>query len=126
MHKSATRPVNLDFITVVRQPLGAVVSITHRVTGAALALLTPFALWALHTSLSSEAGFESVRSLLASVPGRALVLFALWMLIQHLYSGIRHLFMDIDVGVELPSARKSAMLTFIASVITVAIVAVLL
>lgn len=125
MQKSATRPVFLNLL-LIRQPIGAVVSIVHRISGAVLSLLVPFALWALQASLESPQRFEQVKAMLSTGPGRAVLLLALWMLVQHLYSGIRHLFIDIDVGVELPAARRTAWLTLIASVVTVAIVGALL
>lgn len=125
MQKSATRPVFLN-LTQIRLPIGGVVSIIHRVTGAVMALLIPVALWALHASLGSEAGFEQVRAMLSTVPGKAALLLLLWALIQHLYSGVRHLFIDIDVGVEIASARRSAWLTLIASILTVLLLGALM
>ncbi len=121
--RTATRPVYLNLL-LIRQPIGAIVSILHRITGAFLALLTPFALWALQASLESAPRFEQVRAMLSGGLGRAAVLLALWLLVQHLYSGVRHLLIDIDVGVELHSARRSAWSTIIASVITVVLLGV--
>lgn len=126
MQRSAKRPVDLTLLQILRQPIGAVVSIIHRITGAALALLTPFALWALQASLESPERYAQVTAVLSAGPGRAAALLALWLLVQHLYSGIRHLLIDIDVGVELEPARRSAWLTLVASVITVLWLGVLL
>ncbi|HEX7045069.1 MAG TPA: succinate dehydrogenase, cytochrome b556 subunit [Burkholderiales bacterium] len=125
MQQTAKRPVFLNLLQI-RQPIGAVVSITHRITGAVLALITPFALWALHASLQGPERFAQVQALLGSGIGRAVALLALWLLVQHLYSGIRHLLLDIDVGYDLANARRSAWLTFIASVLTVIVVGVAL
>jgi succinate dehydrogenase / fumarate reductase cytochrome b subunit len=125
MQRSATRPVYLNLVQI-RLPIGGFVSIIHRITGAALALATPFALWALQASFESEARFEQVRALLGTGLGRAAVLLVLWMLVQHLYSGLRHLFIDIDVGVDLPVARRTAWVTLIASIVTVLSVGVLI
>lgn len=125
MQRTAIRPVYLNLLAI-RQPIGAIVSILHRITGAVLSLLTPFALWALQASLQSPAGFEHVTALLSSGLGRAAWLLGLWMLVQHLYSGIRHLLIDVDVGVEIRPARRTAWLTLLASVVTVAILGVLL
>lgn len=125
MQQSAKRPVYLNLFQI-RQPIGAVVSIVHRVTGAALAVLTPFALWALQASLESPQRFAEIKALFGTGLGRAAALLALWLLVQHLYSGIRHLLADIDVGIDLPAARRAAWLTFIASIGTVAIVGALL
>lgn len=118
MQRSAKRPVYLNLVQI-RQPIGAVVSIIHRITGAVLALLTPLALWALQASLEGPERFAQVTAALSAGPGRAAVLLALWILVQHLYSGLRHLFIDVDLGVELGPARRTAWLTLVASVITV-------
>jgi succinate dehydrogenase / fumarate reductase, cytochrome b subunit len=125
MQKIAKRPVYLNLLQI-RLPIGGVVSIIHRITGAVLALLTPFALCALQSSLEGPAQFDRIQALLGTGLGRAAVLLGLWALIQHLYSGLRHLFMDVDVGVDLQPARTSAWLTLIASAATVALLGVLL
>jgi succinate dehydrogenase cytochrome b subunit len=124
---SRKRPVNLNLLQLTLQlPIGGVVSIIHRATGALLVLLIPYALYLLQSSLESPMRFEQVRASLAGGVGRIALLLALWVLIQHFYSGLRHLFMDIDVGVELAAARRSAWLTLAASVITVALLGVIL
>lgn len=118
MQESTKRPVYLNLF-LIRLPIGGVVSILHRITGALLVVLTVFFLWALQASLTSPAQFSEIQTLLSAGLGRIAVLLALWILIQHLYSGIRHLLIDVDIGVERASARRSAWITLIASVATV-------
>lgn len=125
MQTSAKRPVYLNLVQI-RFPIGAIVSIIHRITGAVMALLVPVALWALQASLASPEQFARVKTLLGTGLGRAAVLLAIWVLVQHLYSGVRHLFIDIDVGADLPAARRSGWLTLVASIVTVVIVGALL
>ena len=112
------RPVYLNLLQI-RQPIGAIVSILHRTTGALMVLLIPYALYALQTSLESPMRFEQIRATLSNGIGRLAFLLALWVLIQHLYTGIRHLLMDVDIGVEKQDAGRSAWLTLLASVVTV-------
>jgi succinate dehydrogenase / fumarate reductase cytochrome b subunit len=123
--KPLKRPVYLNLLQI-RQPIGAVISILHRITGAILALLIPVALYVLQRSMASPMQFERIREWLNHPIGRALWLFALWLLVQHFYSGLRHLFMDIDIGVELKTARRNGWLTLVASVLTVAVLGVVL
>lgn len=118
MQQSTKRPVYLNLF-LIRLPIGGVVSILHRITGALLVFLTIFFLWALQASLASPSRFAEIKSSLSGGLGRTAVLLALWILIQHLYSGVRHLLIDVDVGVERTSARRSAWLTLVASVVTV-------
>ena len=121
----AKRPVYLNLLQI-KLAIGCVISIIHRATGAVLVLLIPYTLYLLQTALESPMRFEEVRASLSGGIGRIALLLALWLLIQHLYSGVRHLFMDIDVGVERPVARRSAWLTLLASIITVSLLGVFL
>ncbi len=118
MQQSTKRPVYLNLF-LIRLPIGGVVSILHRVTGAVLVLLAVFFLWALQASLSGPSRFAEIQKLLGAGIGRLAVLLALWILIQHLYSGVRHLLIDVDIGVERSTARRSAWVTLAASVATV-------
>jgi succinate dehydrogenase / fumarate reductase, cytochrome b subunit len=125
MATTKKRPVYLNLLKI-KLPIGGVVSIIHRITGFVMVLLIPYALYLLEASLESPIRFEQARTTLASGVGRIALLVALWVLIQHFYTGLRHLFMDIDIGIELPSARRTAWLTLAASIVTVAILGVLL
>jgi succinate dehydrogenase / fumarate reductase, cytochrome b subunit len=108
------RPVYLNLFRI-RLPVGGVASIIHRITGVFLVLLLPAAVYLLALSLESLAGFHKAISLLASVPGRIVVLVSVWLFAQHFFSGIRHLLLDIDIGVEKGAARIGAWLTFLAA-----------
>lgn len=94
---NTNRPVNLD-LTTIKQPLTAITSILHRISGIVLFLSLPFALWMLDKSLSSEAGFNELKSCLSSPLSKVLVLAVLAALVYHLVAGIRHLIMDLGFG----------------------------
>ncbi len=118
METASKRPVYLNLLKI-RLPIGGVVSIAHRITGVLLVLLTPLAVYLLQQSLQSEAAFERTRALLDSTAGRAGVLVVLWMFAQHFFSGVRHLLLDIHIGVERHAARRGAWLTLVAGVLAV-------
>ena len=109
------RPINLNLFTI-RFPLPAIVSIFHRLSGFFLFLLIPFVLWLFSFSLT-EAGFELLQALLNTF----LVKLILWVLLipfcYHLIAGVRHLFMDIEVGTSLKGGRRSAQLTFVVTIL---------
>ena len=121
MEHVSKRPVYLNLFKI-RLPIGGVVSIFHRVTGVFLVLLLPPATYLLQQSLQSPEAFEDTVRLLGSLPGRALLLIVVWMFVQHLYSGIRHLLLDIDIGIEKTTARRSAWLTLVASIVTLLLI----
>src|SRR5690242_15554050 len=102
------RPVYLNLLAI-RQPLPAIVSILHRISGALLFLLgIPLLLWGAHVSLASPDGFAQLKTVVAH-PFSKLVLLALaWAYIYHLLAGLRHLALDLHVGVDLAPARRSA------------------
>jgi succinate dehydrogenase cytochrome b subunit len=116
------RPVYLNLFAI-RQPLPAIVSILHRVSGAALfAIGLPLALWTLQTSLRSTAGWSQVGAFFASPLAKLLLLGLVWAYLHHLFAGVRHLLSDMLIGLDLPSARRSsAVVLVLALLITVVI-----
>jgi succinate dehydrogenase / fumarate reductase cytochrome b subunit len=112
------RPVNLNLLTI-RFPIPAIISILHRVSGVVLFLLIPIALWALSYSLASEDNFQHMHDSLASTLGKLIIWVCLMPFLYHFVAGIRHLLMDINIGVELQSGRFGAILTVIISFILI-------
>lgn len=116
---TTSRPKNLNLFTI-RFPMPAIVSILHRITGIALFLLVPLAIWALSLSLSSEASFNSLQHFLAQRESKLFVWLCLSPLIYHLVAGVRHLLMDIHLGDSLGSGRLGAYLTQLISLVLIA------
>lgn len=123
METAGKRPVYLNLLKI-RLPIGGVVSIAHRITGVLLVLLVPAGAYLLQESLESATTFEHVRALLSSGFGRLALLVVVWMCAQHFFSGVRHLLLDIHVGVERRPARRGAWLVLIASALVLVIAAV--
>lgn len=97
------RPKNLNLVTI-RLPLPALVSILHRLSGLLLFLILPGMLFALHLSLASPRGFQTVLGF-AGHPLTKLVLVAIcWAFLHHLFAGLRHLLSDFNLGLELRQA----------------------
>lgn len=102
------RPVTLPLLSL-RLPLAGWVSFLHRVSGVLLFLCLPLALVVLDRALSGPEAFDAVSRQLSQPAVRMLLLLAVWALAHHLFAGIRHLFMDLHVGVSLAAARRSAL-----------------
>jgi succinate dehydrogenase / fumarate reductase, cytochrome b subunit len=94
------------------------VSILHRLTGAALtvgglAILT----WWLLALAGNKDGYETF-AFAASHPVGLVFLFGLvWAFWQHLFSGLRHLVLDIGAGYELTTNKFWAVMTMVAAVV---------
>ena len=111
------RPVYLD-LTSIRQPLPAVLSILHRASGALLFLVgIPLALWGLQASLGSADAYASFATV-ASHPIAKLVALALaWAYLHHLLAGVRHLLLDLHVGIDLGAARRSSAIVVVLAIV---------
>jgi len=111
------RPVYLDLLHI-RQPLPAVVSILHRISGVLLFLVgIPFVLWVTQRSLDSSNSWEAMRVTLSHPFARLVLLALAWAYLHHFIAGIRHLAMDLHIGMELKSARTSAAVTLVLSLL---------
>jgi succinate dehydrogenase / fumarate reductase cytochrome b subunit len=114
MQNNKHRPVYLNLFAI-HLPITGVVSVLHRVTGVLSMLLVPVALALLQRSLDGENGYAQVRALMSGPAGRLAAVLAIWLFAQHFFSGLRHLLLDLDIGVALACARRSAGGVFLAS-----------
>lgn len=89
-------------------PLPGLVSILHRISGAALFLLLLWLLYLLDQSLTSAERFEALRQTMAHPLVKLVLLGLLWAFLHHLCAGIRYLFLDVDKGVDLATARATS------------------
>ncbi|TMG97683.1 MAG: succinate dehydrogenase, cytochrome b556 subunit [Betaproteobacteria bacterium] len=118
------RPVYLNLLEI-RQPLPAIVSILHRISGALLFLVgIPVLLWGVHVSVASPEAFAQWKSVMAQPLWKLVALALAWAYIHHLLAGLRHLALDVHVGVELAPARRSSAIVLVLSLLLTIIVAV--
>ena len=99
----------------IRLPLPGIVSFLHRVSGALLFAAIPLFLATLQLSLLSAEGFESVRQSLSDPLVRPVLILLLWGGLHHFFAGLRFLAMDMRLGLELGTARKSSLLVMVLS-----------
>jgi succinate dehydrogenase / fumarate reductase, cytochrome b subunit len=108
-----------------RLPAAGLVSILHRISGVLLFVLLPFIMWMFDKSLSSEISFARFRSAFTSglwiFPAflvKLVVLALIWAYLQHLFAGLRHLWMDLShAAVSKEFGAKSAQAVLIASLL---------
>lgn len=103
------RPIYLNLLQI-RLPLPGVISIMHRVSGAALFLALPLLLWWLQQSLLSFNTFTAFKAMFSQWFVKLVMIGLLWGYLHHLCAGIRHLAMDMHYGTELAAARLSSWL----------------
>lgn len=109
------RPKNLDLPTI-RLPLPGILSILHRISGAAIFLLLPFLLWLFQASLTSGETFASAKAVVAHPLAKIILLGLIWFYMHHFCAGIRYLLLDLHKGVELEAARLSSKIVFVVSI----------
>ncbi len=104
------RPYYLDLIRI-RLPIGGLVSILHRASGALLSLAIPGLLYLFMLSLRSADDFHRLGDLLSGSVGRVAGVLATWALLHHFFAGLRHLGFDFGLGETRARARLSAQVT---------------
>jgi succinate dehydrogenase / fumarate reductase, cytochrome b subunit len=106
----------------IRLPMPAWVSILHRISGTLL--FFPFAAWLLYlldTSLASDDGFARVKDHYLQLPVVKLgVIVFIWAYAHHFCAGIRFLLLDLNQGIELAPARRSAIAVVVVSLLLTA------
>lgn len=101
----------------IRLPVPGIISIMHRISGAVLFLLIPLLLWLFQASLESQVTFAEFRSVVAHPLMKLLLLGLLWGYLHHLLAGLRHLFLDFDLGTELATARLTSMIVLASGIV---------
>ena len=93
-----------------------VMSIVHRITGAALYFGTVLVAFWLIAAASGEAYFEWANWLFGSLIGRLVLFGYTWALMQHMLGGLRHFMWDMGHGYEKNFSNKLAIATPVVSV----------
>ncbi|MCF6256370.1 MAG: succinate dehydrogenase, cytochrome b556 subunit [Gammaproteobacteria bacterium] len=122
MSTTDSRPVFLNLLRI-RQPVMAVVSIFHRISGVLMILALPGLVYLLNLSLSNQAGFSQVADLLASPVLKLLAVLLGWALTHHILAGIRFMLLDFDLGIDRAVARKTAWLVHVGALLLTAVLA---
>jgi succinate dehydrogenase / fumarate reductase cytochrome b subunit len=116
------RPVYLDLFRI-RMPMPSVVSFLHRLTGALMLLFgIPLLLVGVDASLASPESYANLQATLAHPLAKLVLLGFAWAFFHHFTAGIRHLLLDVHVGVDLEPARRSSVVVFVVSLaLTIAV-----
>lgn len=94
------RPLS-PHLQIYRQSISMVMSIVHRITGAALYVGTMLLAWWLVAAAIGPGYFAFVNGLLGSPLGLLVLAGYTWALMHHMIGGIRHLIWDTGRGFDL-------------------------
>ncbi len=108
------RPLS-PHLQVYRPQITMVLSILHRLTGVALGLGGLARVSGLAAAAAGPRAFAQAQAIAGSWLGWLVLLGFTWALFYHLCNGIRHLFWDVGLGYELPTARLTGWCALLAS-----------
>jgi len=106
----ARRPLS-PHLQIYRPMLTMMMSITHRITGAALYAGTLLLAWYLIAAASGPAEFATAAWFLRSFIGQLILLGFSWALFHHLLGGLRHMVWDAGQGFAHPQREMLAQAT---------------
>lgn len=120
------RPKHLNLLKI-HQPLPAIVSVLHRISGVLLFFPgIPLLLCGMQQLLASAQSFDALLQVLQHPISKILLLFSIWFLLHHVCAGIRHLLLDLHIGVALPQARIGSKLVLVTGFLLTVLAGVLL
>jgi succinate dehydrogenase / fumarate reductase, cytochrome b subunit len=113
------RPLS-PHLQVYRPLINMVMSIIHRITGAALYFGTLLLVWWLTAAATGPEYFNQASSLFNSIPGRIVLIGYTWALMHHMLGGLRHLLWDTGRGFDLATVDRLSWATIIGSLLLTA------
>jgi succinate dehydrogenase / fumarate reductase cytochrome b subunit len=110
------RPLS-PHLQIYRPMLTMMMSIAHRISGAANAAGFLLLAWWLVAIATGPEAYAQVSSVFNSIPGRLVLFLFTWSLVHHMLGGIRHLIWDTGRGLDKTSIEVFAWLTIIGSTV---------
>lgn len=110
------RPLS-PHLQVYKPQITSILSITHRATGAALAVGTLLLVYWLVSAAAGPEAFTHAQSVLGSKLGQLAMFLWTFALAYHLCNGIRHLCWDAGYGFEIDEIEKSGKIVVVASLV---------
>ncbi len=115
------RPIS-PHLTIYRKLSNMVMSILHRITGAALYFGTIImAAWLVSAAMGPDA-FSFVNGILGTWAGKLVLLGYTWALMHHMLGGFRHLIWDTGRGFDLSTINFLSMATIVGSLALTALI----
>lgn len=122
---ASQRPKYLDLFRI-RLPLPGIVSILHRISGAALFAFAWPLLYLLQESLRSAESHAHFAALTGHWLVKLFLIGMLWAFLHHFFAGLRYLLLDIRVADDLGPARATSAAVLAISLALTALLGVML
>ena len=107
------RNIGIAQLASYRLPLAGKLSILHRDSGALLFLCLPLVILPLFAaSVAAPQTFAAVAAYAGNPIVKLVFLVLVWGYLHHFCAGIRYLLLDLHIGIDKLSARKSAGVVF--------------
>ena len=120
------RPKHLNLFKI-SQPLPAIISIMHRISGVLLFFPgIPLMLFGLQQLLESPESFAALQTAMQNPDIKLILIFFVWLCLHHFCAGIRYLALDLHYGIELAQARASSKWVLAVSILLTFIMGVML
>lgn len=113
--RPAARPLS-PHLQIYRPMLSMMMSIMHRLTGAALYFGTILFVWWLAAAAQPDGYFDLVQGFFGHWFGRLILFGYTWALVHHMLGGLRHLYWDTGRGFALPTVEKLVWANLIGSI----------
>jgi succinate dehydrogenase cytochrome b subunit len=111
-----SRPLS-PHLQIYRPMLTMMMSIVHRVTGAALYFGMLLLAWWLIAAASGPNAYANVEWFMSSLIGRLILFGYTWALLHHMLGGLRHLIWDTIRGLDAPERELLTMATLVGSIV---------
>jgi succinate dehydrogenase / fumarate reductase cytochrome b subunit len=120
MKTTHKRPLS-PYLQIYKPQLTTIMSILHRATGIFLSLGTLVLVYWLMAAANGPIAYQQAQSLLTSSGGLLLLFGWTFALFYHLSNGIRHLFWDAGLGMDIKTVYLTGKIVWIATFILTAL-----
>ena len=111
----AERPLS-PHLQIYRPALTMMMSIVHRITGAALYFGSLLLVWVLIAAAAGPNAYATVQWFMETLLGRLVLFGYTWALLHHMLGGIRHLIWDLGYGFGANEREWLTVATLVGSV----------
>ena len=114
------RPLS-PHLMIYKPQLTSIMSITHRITGAALATGSLLVVWWVVALASGPEQYAFAHTVLTSIFGQ-LVMFGFTVAVfYHLSNGIRHLFWDFGYNLTISAVHRTGYMVLVSTIVLTAV-----